>query len=925
MADELNVRINNVLVSGRKDETLTYARYVKDEATDKNVADLISAKADATEVDNALAKKADKEWVQGELDKKVDTSTFTTAIGKKADASDMEAALDKKADKTEASDLSTALGKKADKTDVENAVTRLDEKIEDAHKIDAGQVVMENLGQDVRDAIAAAAATPKRIVTCVNGVWPDISDVDTLGLISGGYAVNAKDMSVYVWKNRSWNKTETVDVSLFYLDKRDNTLYTCDMKNKRMVNIANSVKIGTTKGTAYDGASGQQLADRIEGKDGGLGLPDNIVRRVSVDATEEDSVQLLSDEAEWDGAEWGYTDEYRCEIPAATEETAGVMSASDKKTLAQTAADVAALRKTVETWVNASGFVGMARANGDTSPGAETAYGTAERVHEVGARWRLCTVKDGVVTHRCAPGRLTLGTLGEEVKIDGSDGDVMLCCEDGLELLKDTRTVDGRELNIIGLGTHPCTWYGSESKHLKPFGITPCATVNAKILDDAREQAHCVYNTDAKGVSAPAPSLYKAGFKKDGGGWPSGSVSCIKSIQEAQNKNADALTNRPWTGFYYEYYEAILAMMYAEMGTLDHTHTNLMGVGVTGAAMPDSSNFYDAKGSALSGWMLRTADGQTLYSRLWTDLYTADGLFSKNMVYGQLCQSGYAIVGVLEAQRVLDGISKAGLVEEIGKEGALFCFNDDGDIEMDDTVNPATGEGMAACKMYYQVRDVPHCEGMADGVMTAVVNRWVKLEMNDGILLWDKKTSMDGGIVVMKCSIPIYRGWTLPLAGLFIQTMGAHYVEKRSADGNLATFFACADDVDKVPPLTSFGETAYWNRTATAVPPYLLNGLTKGRTLSALPGEAWVAKANYGLSLLCATSMTGAGQHTKECAYLWLYLSQNKENGSTYVHGSVCGCSVHVGQASARSAACAHGAGSGDGHYAGAAAVLLKQ
>ena len=591
----------------------------------------------------------------------------------------------------------------------------------------------------------------------------------------------------------------------------------------------------------------------------------------------------------------------------------------------QTAADVAELRKTVETWVNASGFVGMARVNGDTSPGAETAYGTAERVHEVGARWRLCTVKDGVVTHRCAPGRLTLGTLGEEVKIDGSDGDVMLCCEDGLELLKDTRTVDGRELNIIGLGTHPCTWYGSESKHLKPFGITPCATVNAKILDDAREQAHCVYNTDAKGVSAPAPSLYKAGFKKDGGGWPSGSVSCIKSIQEAQNKNADALTNRPWTGFYYEYYEAILAMMYAEMGTLDHTHTNLMGVGVTGAAMPDSSNFYDAKGSALSGWMLRTADGQTLYSRLWTDLYTADGLFSKNMVYGQLCQSGYAIVGVLEAQRVLDGISKAGLVEEIGKEGALFCFNDDGDIEMDDTVNPATGEGMAACKMYYQVRDVPHCEGMADGVMTAVVNRWVKLEMNDGFLAFDKKTSMDGGIAVLKCSIPIYRGWTLPLAGLFIQTMGAHYVEKLSADGNLATFFACADDVDKVPPLTSFGETAYWNRTATAVPPYLLNGLTKGRTLSALPGEAWVAKANYGLSLLCATSMTGAGQHTKECAYLWLYLSQNKENGSTYVHGSVCGCYVNCGRASARTAYCNDGAGAGHAIYAGAAAVLLKQ
>lgn len=596
----------------------------------------------------------------------------------------------------------------------------------------------------------------------------------------------------------------------------------------------------------------------------------------------------------------------------------------------QTAADVAELKKTVETWVNASGFVGFARVNGDTSPGAEEAYGTAERVHEVGARWRLCTVKDGVVTHRCAPGRLTLGTLGEEVKIDGSDGDVMLCCEDGLELLKDTRTVDGRELNIIGLGTQACAWYGSESKHLKPFGITPCATVNAKILDDVREQAHCVYNTGAQGTGVPTgQTMYKARFKKDGGGWPSSYVSCIKSIQEAQAKNADPLTNRPWTGLYYEYYEAILAMMYAETGTLDHTHYNLMGVGVTSAAKPDGTNFYDANGSALSGWMLRTADGTAFYGTPWSSLYTVEGHTAVDMLRGQLCQSGYAIVGVLEAQRVLDGISKAGLVGEIGAEGALFCFNEDGDIEMYDTADPSTGEGMESCKMYYQVRDVPHCEGMADGVMTAVVNRWVKLEINDGFLAFDKETSMDGGIAVLKCSIPVYRGWTLPLAGMFIQTMGAYHYEKISEDGVRSVYFSCANDVDAVPPLTSFGETAYWNRTAKDVPPLLLNGLAKRQEktgMAAITGEAWMAKADYGMSLLCGTQMqNGAGQHTKECAYLWLYLTQSKENGSMYVHGSVCGGSAGGGWVSARSAFCNYGAGNGFGNYAGAGAVLLGQ
>ena len=391
MADELNVRMNSVLVSGRKDETLTYARYVKDEATGMDVSACLAAKADATDmnealgkkadkvdVNNALAKKADKNWVQGELDKKVDTSVFdealkakadanevAMALDKKADASDMERALDgkadtiavnealsKKADKTETSELSTALGKKANAEEVENTVKRLDEDIKAAHNIDAGQVVMSSLGQDVRDAIAAAAATPKRIVACVNGVWDDIEEVGTTGLIGDGYAVNAKDMSVYVWKNRSWTKTEAVNVSLFYLDKKSNVLYTCDMKNKKMVNIANSMKIGTTRGTAYDGASGQQLANRIVGKSDGLGMPDNIVRGVSVDVTEEDKVLLRTNDAEWDGAEWGYSEENGHEIPAATEETAGVMSASDKKTLTTTAAEVAELKKTPKMLIN---------------------------------------------------------------------------------------------------------------------------------------------------------------------------------------------------------------------------------------------------------------------------------------------------------------------------------------------------------------------------------------------------------------------------------------------------------------------------------------------------------------------------------------------------------------------------------------------
>lgn len=61
------------------------------------------------------------------------------------------------------------------------------------------------------------------------------------------------------------------------------------------------------------------------------------------------------------------------------------------------------LKEKMATFVDTNPYVGMVRMNGDASPDAEMTFGDKQLMHEVGAEWKLSTVKNGVVTHVCAP------------------------------------------------------------------------------------------------------------------------------------------------------------------------------------------------------------------------------------------------------------------------------------------------------------------------------------------------------------------------------------------------------------------------------------------------------------------------------------------------------------------------------------------
>lgn len=580
------------------------------------------------------------------------------------------------------------------------------------------------------------------------------------------------------------------------------------------------------------------------------------------------------------------------------------------------------LKEKMATFVDTNPYVGMVRMNGDASPDAEMTFGDKQLMHEVGAEWKLATVKDGVVTHVMAPGRLTLDENGEEVKIDGSDGDVMLINRNA-NVINATKVIDGREMNCLAIGKTAAKWYGVESKKMPAFGMTPCETVNAKIEGDTRSQAHCVYNTTLNGMYGTADtSVLKASYINRGAGHAS-NTSAVSSIQNAQNKNTDPLTSRPYMGWHHGTYEALLTTMFAEIGSVDHTDVKMFGSGVTAQSI-SASQYNDDAISGVSGWKIIAATGETYYSHY---LSAQAYVVSKNkniQLANGLSTSLDNPVQLLEGQRILDAIAKAGFIDKIGNKANIFYYDENGNAvcASDGSVNLDTGEGMEMLKFYFVVRDVPRCEGMKDGVMTAVVNRYVKTEIADGCQSTDKKVSFDGAIAILKVSIPVYRGFTLPYVGQFRQMSYAYYTI-HNIDGATHVDYRCTESMEDVQPLTVFNQNAY--QCAYGTKPPMLVGLNKKKNYGVTDmRESYIKSSDYNMSQFCYKTV-GSSLHTHECAYLWLYPSNNGGVGTSQVRGSVVGCYAGSSYVSARSANCNHHAGNGDNIYAGAFAVLLKQ
>lgn len=576
--------------------------------------------------------------------------------------------------------------------------------------------------------------------------------------------------------------------------------------------------------------------------------------------------------------------------------------------------------------LEALGACGFARVNGSADPDAQVSFGDTAKLRALASHLHLGAVKDGKLVKQCAPGRLTASVDGKEIAIDGTEGDIMNFTDCDLYYLKATMSYTPQggteaEYNIVALSLLPFAIGGRQAKRIRPFAIVPGECVTAKLEGDTASCAHFVYNKNAIGTYNAPMKIFKQSYKTSGGGYPTQYVSSIQSVKNAQAKNADG-SNRPYMGMYYEFYEIIVCLMSFEISTWAHTRLNLFGVGCTTLDSVSSSTFIDDSISANSGWKAIVGSEIKYSTLMGSNMITPAGSTSKiNLIGGVAGNSWFGLTEIMEAQRLLDGISKAGLVSKIGSIGHIFSFDMEGSVTCteDDSVNLSTGAGMEACKHYYVVRNVPGCAGMANGVMTAVVNSYTKMEFQDGVK-WTDGTAMNGGIGILKRSIPIYRGWNLPLIGLFRQMDGAYYIVRKNSDGNnLPVQFRCASDVSRVPVRTTY---------TYRVPDDEECDMEKGLDLRKeypeinLPvtNESWFKKSDYDFSLFCAET-TGGGSRSYENAYLRLYINNNVSVGERCLHGSIVGCCAFYSYASVWTAICDYRADNSTDGYAGAFAV----
>ena len=578
----------------------------------------------------------------------------------------------------------------------------------------------------------------------------------------------------------------------------------------------------------------------------------------------------------------------------------------------------------MSAWAVQNQMAGMARPNGSSDPTAETLYGNRQVIQDIVRNFRLCAIKAGAVVKVGAAGRLKKATTGETIAVDGTDGDIGLACLKPIHMIKALGTVNDVETNVCAVGQTPAYWNGIASKQIDAFALAPWGTVNCQLDGDVRSQAHTVVNDAAVGTYSTPAAIFKQTYKTSGGGYPSQYCSCVGSIQNAQNKNALATDGAPYMSGYYEFYEILLTLMMAELGTTAHNQLNLFGCGCTPLDSVSATTFNDAQISGNSGWKIFLADGSVAYQNLWGNEYvrlTSADTAKKSLIQGIAGNDYYGVCKCGEAQEVLDAIAEAGLIDKMGINSNIFTYAEDGTIQCisDGSVNVETGAGMTLCKHYYIVRSVTGCLGMADGVMTAVVNSYTKMEFADGAVVNSSNASLTGCTAICKRSMPVYLGWALPIQGYFVQADGAFYVIEVDANGNQTITFRCAEKPSDIKGRSTFGFEAAVDGEAD-----IEKGLSKviRNVIPVGTSEGWVSKANYGMSLFCYTAF-GGGSRSHESAYLWIYPSNNAGAGKRQVHGSVWGCPAYHWHpfASCRTADCVNHAGIGADCYVGSWSV----
>lgn len=626
------------------------------------------------------------------------------------------------------------------------------------------------------------------------------------------------------------------------------------------------------------------------------------------------------------------------------------------------------LKKQLEEVAQVYSIYGMARVNGESSPAGTIFFGEEANFKQIANVSHLGLVDyNGKLYKRCANCRVDKAVDGVDLAIDGSDGDVLLYIDRTVYVCRFTDIVEGvadnKPINVFAVGLAPFSIYGHAAKAIKPFAFSPQFTVNGQLtatnntkgVTDIRSCAHSFYNKNIAGSHSAVMAWFNETYKANGNGFPSQYMSSMNSIWQAQGKNVEQTTNRPYMGGYYEFTELLIMLMYLENKSLYHQALNDFGCGCT-LSNPATSQAYfgDDTMSGNSGVMFVKGSGESkvkTFARLMgNDTPIVNGSATSNYPIAGLCGTGYyGFTEMLETQRVLNDIAKAGLVNKIwtqkdgndANKSVIFEYDENGNMKVSDFTNEefVDGANMVPNKKYYQVRNTLSCQGMNEGVMTAVVNTYVKLTFKDGTTV--KGVDHTGGYAVYKLSRAVYRGMSISFEGMFTQMQGCHYVRvHRSEDDKIVSYFIAAEDVESVPAQQAASIEYFGDEDAELA---MEAGLTKKvMNHGPLPPThtshyGWAGKSDYNMSLFClidddlaggSTKLSGSIS-TKECSFLWNYASwSNGDTGTLNSNGTprigrkcvnavVVGCNANLDTASARSVHGSSAVSAGYDRYAG--------
>ena len=534
-----------------------------------------------------------------------------------------------------------------------------------------------------------------------------------------------------------------------------------------------------------------------------------------------------------------------------------------------------------------------------SSPTLSNVYGSKESLNMVLKHYKMGLFKNGALVKECAPCRITKAVDGSDIKIDGSEGDIMLYTDTPIYRDRCRVTVvtvpssTATTHNMIGLGLMPHKIGGKDAKKINPFAFTPGYVQ----LDRDTNQYHSCYNTKYNGNGGSPQAMYTTNFIGENGaqgGYPVMFQSSVMSMQRSRAKGSE------YQGIFYEFYEMWLIAMYLELGSLRFTDIDSFGKGCT-YNTPDASNWISGGSSGIrikDGKGEGTDDYSALMEynyRIGAAVHGDDGKIRPIM--GLVGTNYYNFEEALESQRFVDALVKSNLVNKVDGTTVLE-YDEKGDVKVSANVDVASGSGMTVDKKYYIIRNVPNCQGIGDGVMTYVLNVFVKTTFNANVYHGD--VNVGGKTVIFKFSYPTYRGLEL-FSGAFTQIEGIHHIMGNYKGVRKGSIWYAKDYTDiKYNPTNLTADTDYSVSTSTPDEdiPYI-NGFVKAGEYDA-SNSGWVKNTNYDVSLYCATECGGDASATSyECGYVWRYgqswggantTDGYPNDGYKNVNASVVGC-----------------------------------